>query len=496
MSRTASPIGQLALHEALAMPTPPPATQSFVSSGARRTVVEGSHTEEYYGVQSNTDGSLIGNLRFALRHEPMDFRVIHATLLAIGETALTDWVHREPTGVFSRRAWFYYETFTEKTLDTEDARTGNYVEALDSKLHFVSAGRNSARHRVCDNLLGTKNLCPVVRRTRKINDFINLGVGVEARRLSSKYSAETLARAVNYLYRKETRSSFAIEGETPTSDREERFLRALRDVPTFDPTSKQDMVRLQGQIVDPRYAAKDWRDFQNFVGETTRNFGENVHFICPRPQDVSSLMAGWMALTQRLLSSPLDAVVAAAVAAFAFVFVHPFEDGNGRIHRFLIHSVLAKEGFTPPGVIFPVSAAILRNMHLYDQTLKEFSRPIMSGIDWRVTSAGEIVVNNDTRDLYRFFDATAQVEYLYSRVVETVRVDFKEELEFLDVFDRALAAVRAIVDMPDRRANLLIRLCLQNGFRLSANKRKDFAELTDDEVRRIEQAVQSAKEEA
>ena len=46
-------------------------------------------------------------------------------------------------------------------------------------------------------------------------------------------------------------------------------------------------------------------------------------------------------------------VLAAAIIAFSFVIIHPLEDGNGRIHRYLIHHVLAESGFTPKGVIFP-----------------------------------------------------------------------------------------------------------------------------------------------
>ena len=46
--------------------------------------------------------------------------------------------------------------------------------------------------------------------------------------------------------------------------------------------------------------------------------------------------------------------------------------------------------------------------------------------------------------------------------------------------------------MPDRRASLFVRLCLQNGGRLSAGKRASFAELTDAEVAAMEAAVQAA----
>jgi hypothetical protein len=43
--------------------------------------------------------------------------------------------------------------------------------------------------------------------------------------------------------------------------------------------------------------------------------------------------------------------------------------------------------------------------------------------------------------------------------------------------------------MPNKRAALLVRMFLQNAGRLSKNKRKDFDELTDEEIRRMEVAI-------
>ncbi|MDR3708155.1 MAG: Fic family protein [Capsulimonadaceae bacterium] len=489
-----TPVGQMALHKALKTSLPLPAVHSFAVDGARRTVISEAHVEESYPRHYDTDGTLLGNLRFALKHEPLDLRIIHAALIAIGEPQLVAWLRDEPVGIFSRRAWFLYETLTGNVLGIESARSGNYVDALDPRKHFVGKSRNSSRHRVRDNLLGNRDFCPVVRRTQKIETMMKANIRAEAMALTSKYSADVLARSANFLITKETRSSFAIEGETPSSGREERFVAALEAVPSFKHDSKEAIVELQNQIVDPRYAANDWRDFQNFVGQTTRGFGEHVHFVCPRPEDVPTLMEGWMALTQRLIESSLDPVLAAAVSAFGFVFVHPFEDGNGRIHRFMIHYMLAKGGFSPPGIVFPISASILRQMNLYDKALEAFSKGIMPAIDWKFTLESAIQVNNNTFDLYRFFDATPQVEYLYERVLDTVRVDFKEELEFLDAFDGALAAIGQVIDMPDRKAALLAKLCLQNGGRLSAKKRSLFSEITDDEVRRIEVAIAASRQ--
>jgi hypothetical protein len=315
----------------------------------------------------------------------------------------------------------------------------------------------------------------------------------QARALTAHYDAATLLRAVSFLYTKETRSSFAIEGETPSANRTERFVAALKRAAAFDSSDKAELLRLQGVIVDPRYAASDWRKVQNFVGQTIGPYREDVQFIAPRPEDVPDLMDAWMAMIRRLIDSPaLDPVIAAAVSSFAFVFVHPFEDGNGRIHRFLLHHVLARRGFGPPALIFPVSAAIVRDRRRYDEALETYSKPLFESIEWSFTGDQEMVVLNDTADLYRYFDATSLAEYLYDRVADTIRIDLPEELDFVVTYDRALKAVRRIVDMPDRRASLFVRLCLQNGGRLSRAKRREFSELSDDEVARMEMGVQEA----
>jgi hypothetical protein len=83
-------------------------------------------------------------------------------------------------------------------------------------------------------------------------------------------------------------------------------------------------------------------------------------------------------------------------------------------------------------------------------------------------------------------------EYLYDRVAETVRVDLAEELGFVAVYDKAFAAVRNIIEMPDRRASLFVRLCMQNQGRLANRRRDDFSALDDEEIARLEEAVRGA----
>ena len=490
--RERHPIGQAWLRSELGLAVPPPFVESYIAAGVRRTEMRDSRTVEIYPRPYAPDGSIVAHLRFALRREPVDLGVLAAAFKMIQAADIENWVRAEPTGAFSRRAWFFYEMFTGRTLDLENVRSGNYVEALDPNKHLVAARRNSQRHRVADNLLGVPGLCPSIRRTPRLTERQDLRIDKEARALVRSYEPAILARAVNYLYTEETRSSFAIESETPSAMRTERFVAALRAAPAFDPADKAALIRLQGDIVDPRYAAADWRGLQNFVGTAVGMHREKVHYICPRHEDVPALMDAWTAMTRRVVDGGVDPVAAAAVSAFAFVVIHPFEDGNGRIHRFLIHHVLAKRGYSPPGIVFPVSASILRDRKSYDAVLEAFSQPLFAFIRWNWTAERKIVVENDTADLYRYFDATGFAEYLYDRVADTVRRDLKEELDFVAVFDRAFEAVRATVDMPDRRASLFVRLCIQNQGRLSATKRGNFPELDDAEIAAMETAVRNA----
>ena len=82
----------------------------------------------------------------------------------------------------------------------------------------------------------------------------------------------------------------------------------------------------------------------------------------------------------------------------------------------------------------------------------------------------------------------------FARVVrETIETEWKAELDFLRDYDRIRERMRDIVDMPESRANLFLRLVLQNGGRLSARKRGLFLELSDDEVAALERAANLAE---
>lgn len=188
----------------------------------------------------------------------------------------------------------------------------------------------------------------------------------------------------------------------------------------------------------------------------------------------------------------MDPVIEAAVVSFGFVFIHPFSDGNGRLHRLLIHYVLSRRGFTPQDLIFPVSAVMEAKRAEYDACLESFSQPLMQLLDDEEDEDGVVEVQGDSAPYYRYFDATRMAEDLYRWVIETVETELPQELEFIAHYRQAREEMSELVDLPDREVNLFIRLCRQNGGRLSQTKRaSQFSFLTDAEVGALEQIVRT-----
>ena len=192
-----------------------------------------------------------------------------------------------------------------------------------------------------------------------------------------------------------------------------------------------------------------------------------------------------------LIESKYDPVLAATLIAFGFVFIHPFADGNGRVHRYLIHHVLAKKEFSPKGLIFPVSAVILERIDEYKEVLESYSKPRLDHIEWEATPDGNVNVLNQTIDLYRYFDATKQAEFLCGCVEETVLKTLPEEVQYLESHDKMRKFIQEKFDMPDKDMENLIGFLRQNDGKLSKRAlNKEFKALSDAEVSMLETKYQ------
>ena len=466
-------------------------TSSVSTKGALRATIQDGQVDSVYP-PSYWPGDKTGDhLEFALKYDGVNLGILSALFDVVLVDEIAAWISSKPTGKYARRIWFLYEFLTGRELSLPDLTKGNYVELLESDRYYTATpGRRVQRQRVIDNLLGGKDFCPIIRRTEKLARMEGIDLRKRCEEVVTSYPPELLRRALSYLYNKETKSSFEIEHIKPSASRTEKFIGLLEMAEHKDFCEKPLLIEVQNLIVDPRFRDPDYRANQNYVGQTIAYQKQLVHYICPKPDDLPGLMAGLITAHQIMKRGTVPAVIHAAVVSYGFVFMHPFEDGNGRIHRFLIHNILTMRGAIPKGLMFPISAAMLKNPALYDHSLEAFSKPLMRMIEYDLDPLGEITVPGETGRLYRYIDMTAQAEALYDFIELTVEHELVEELDFLAKYDRTKQAIQEIADMPDRLIDLFIQLCLQNNGRLSAKKREShFAALTDGELARMENAV-------
>ncbi len=435
------------------------------------------------------EDTLAGHLEFALKWEGVDLGVLASLSGVVPDEEFSALVRAEPTGAYTRRLWFLREWLTGRQLDVPPPGKVRAVPVLDPDQQLgLATGIPSSRHKVLDNLPGTPAFCPLVRRTATTEAQVAKGLDRRAREIVGRTPPGILTRAAAFLLLDDSKASFRIEGEQPSPQRAVRWGKAISEAGSRA-LSVAEFERLQRIVIgDSRFTQLGLRTEGGFVGTHDRKTHEPVPVhISAKAEDLPSLMKGVVAYDERVRKAGIDAVIVAAALAFGFVYIHPFEDGNGRLHRWLIHHTLAAAGYNPPGVVFPVSAAIYREIAPYKSVLESYSRPLLGLIEWEPTAAGNVRVLNDTANYYRYFDATAHAEFLYRCVEQTIEQDLPQEVAYLEAYDRFSKGLQEIVDMPERKVDLLHKFLRQQNGRLSKRARtNEFAALTDEEVVRIE----------
>ena len=433
--------------------------------------------------------SLQAQLEFALKWEGIDLGVLATLFRKVSDAAIAEIVRSRPTGAYSRRLWFLYEWLTGKELDVNSPGKVRSVPVINPKQQVgLIGGERSSRHKVINNLPGTAAFCPLVRKTDLIVAFQEKRLDEHAREVIGRIPEDFLARAAAQLELSDSRSSFDIEGERPSAKRAQRWGKAIGKAGSR-PLSIDELEHLQSIVIgDTRFVELGLRTEGGFVGERDRLSQRPLPaHISARAKDLEDLLSGLIAFGERALAGQLDPVVSAAAIAFGFVYIHPFVDGNGRLHRWLMHHALSISGYNPPGLIFPVSVSIVRDVDRYLEVLQSYSKPLLPLIEWEETPDHNVEVLNETADYYRYYDATEHAEFLFSCVEETIDRDLPGQVAYLRAFDCFEAGVQEIVDMPKRTIELLNQFLWQGNGRIPTGRRsKEFARLEDVEVEDIE----------
>ncbi len=444
-----------------------------------------------FDIQFKIEKSAYAHLEFAIKHESIDLLVLKYILKSFPKEELIKNIQTNPKRIVNKKIWFYYEFLLDERLPIDDLPIGRYDDLLDAKKYFTRENPiKSKRHKINNNLLGTNRFCPIIQKTQKLENYISSNFSIEISNIINRVSKSLLRRASSFLLLADSKASFEIEGERASKNRIENWGKIINQAGNI-PLSLKEVERLHATLIgDTRFIKIGLRDDEVFLGDRDRENYPLPEFIGAKSRDLEVLIEDWLELHKQLTQDNIDPVLHAVIIAFAFVYIHPLQDGNGRIHRYLLHHILAEKGFYPKGVVFPLSSVILDDIEQYRAILVAHTMPLMSMIRWEATIRGNVKILNETSDLYRFFDITKSCEFIYEAVEKTIKETLPNELRYLDSFDRACYEIYEVVAMPNDMIKMLITFILQNDGKLSKRKKeKYFLELTKEEVLEIEEIM-------
>lgn len=481
-------VGYAWLVETLGLRVPPPAQPAFVDGSVNRRVDAADRILFPTGV-ALTDSPL-GHLEFALRHEGINLAVIASALPAIGAGPIIERLRESPNGEYIRRAAFLWEWLTGGALNAGANTAGAYIDLFDPEEYVVATHPVRApTYRVSNNALGTPQFCPTVRRGACPAPGWLEGMMARAGQLAASSQQSGLYdRAIQYLYLSETKSSFAIENEIPSANREERFVQILRRAGETPAVSEDYLVAIQNAVVRDDFSKEaSYRTRQNWLEDRLGR----ITFLPHPPDGLRETMIAWEAFVNDA-GRGVDPLVKTACGAFGFVYLHPFMDGNGRLHRFMIHHLLAQTSQVPEGMIIPVSAVIMNHIPEYLDVLKGFSKPATHLWNYLRGEEGPIINEAPGAEPYRFFDASREVVFLAKMIGEAVEQEIPKEIAYLSGYDRAYERIETAFDLPSKDIGKLIRMIQGNNGRLAKGKRHQFEHLPDEVLHRIEAMVQES----
>lgn len=473
----------------------PPLRQTFWlgerATETRNQTADGTERHELPRGRASAEQSTVEQLTFALKREHLNLTVLAALFERQDVRAdIQAWLDTRPTSSYGRQAAYLAHWLTGAMFDYRAPAGTPRVRLLDADKYLVGPETSSPQFGVVNNLFGTREFSPLVRKSPALQALLAEDLRSKIAHAMAAIAPEMLSRAADYLYLSETRSTYSIEDEVPDSNRAAKFRHLLEAAGTPGELTEAQLCGWQNLIVNPMSAEHSFRSEQNWLSRPGR-LRNIADFIPPPAALVRPMMEGVSRVAGYAAQGLLDPVVAATCAGFGLVFVHPFFDGNGRLHRFLLHHVLRQAGFTPPGVVLPLSARMLKQLDRYSSLLKAYSAPRTELLNYRLDSESGTIMLTSPQPLwlYAYFDATELCEFVLQCCKLCVEEDLAAEVQYLRGHDQSVRELETWLDMRQSKLNTLIDLIVQGHGALSRRKRNFVEELSDAELKRVEDVV-------
>jgi hypothetical protein len=114
------------------------------------------------------DNTPLDHVEFSLKYDDLSLDFLKAVFRHIPPDDVVKYIELSPAGMNHRRIGFLYEFLTGEMLKLARPLSGNYVDLLDPERYVTGSTIKDTLWRINNNLLGTFEYCPIIRRTRAL----------------------------------------------------------------------------------------------------------------------------------------------------------------------------------------------------------------------------------------------------------------------------------------------------------------------------------------
>ena len=259
----------------------------------------------------------------------------------------------------------FWENTHEGGLRRRDRRSGEYRAYVPDPLVGAAlvlspstealAARAEARVRALDALPDMAGIARFLLRSEAIASSRIEGVAPSAHRVAlAELAQQEEVRGLSEQARAVARNVTLVRA-------------AVEELSGARPVTADRLLALHRSLLPDSPEHHGIRSTQNWVGGSSYH-PLDADFVPPPPELVPDLVADLLTYLNGATHAPL---IQAALVHAQFETIHPFADGNGRVGRALIHTVLTRRGLLA-GMILPTSLVLSTLSGKYVEALSRF----------------------------------------------------------------------------------------------------------------------------
>lgn len=135
------------------------------------------------------------HIDFAIKYDDFSIDFLKAVFGKITLEEITAYVESTMTGKYARKIGYLHEWLTNKEIKLSAPVSGNYADLLEEDRYVTGKAIKNSRWRINDNLLGTREFCPIVKKTQEMDNVLRSDLKAQIEKLKRDHSPDIFHRA-------------------------------------------------------------------------------------------------------------------------------------------------------------------------------------------------------------------------------------------------------------------------------------------------------------